>query len=165
MTLKLKDEQPPQATVPEVFRLETLDSLNVFEITVDRLQYFYARGLTSVEYVKFCLERIRKVRNIFDEAMYRHNHSSCSQPPLGRSIPRMYHRNESRRFSHCQRTRHRKRTRPHPKHSTWCSSVSKGCGYLETYNSLKLLTMIEYCHEGQNANYCRFMGFIRQYSA
>lgn len=51
-----------QIEVPHVFRMEKFKSLDLYEITIDKLQQFLADGrLTSVEYVKFCLDRIHKV--------------------------------------------------------------------------------------------------------
>lgn len=51
--------------IPAVFHLESLKGHNVHEITVEQLQSLLSAEstdrLTSVEYVKYCLERIRKV--------------------------------------------------------------------------------------------------------
>lgn len=52
--------------VPEVFRLPELKSLDLFEVTVDTLQDHMTKGrITSVDYVAFCLERIRIVGDPF----------------------------------------------------------------------------------------------------
>lgn len=51
-----------QDSVPQLFRVEALRSLNLYEVTIEDLQAALSDGsLTSVEYVKFCLDRIRAV--------------------------------------------------------------------------------------------------------
>ena len=51
-----------QRNVPKIFRLPTLKSLDLYEATVEILQNHMSHGnLTSVDYVTFCLERIRQV--------------------------------------------------------------------------------------------------------
>ena len=51
-----------QQSVPAVFGLEELNGLNLYEITVAMLQGYLSDGqFTSLEYVQFCLERIRRV--------------------------------------------------------------------------------------------------------
>lgn len=51
-----------QQHVPPRFRLKQLGSLQVFEITVQQLQSYFAHGqITSVDYVKYCIERIETV--------------------------------------------------------------------------------------------------------
>lgn len=53
--------------IPEVFRLERLKGHDLNEITIEQLQHLFSEPttdrLTSVEYVQYCLERIRKVHN------------------------------------------------------------------------------------------------------
>jgi len=52
-------------TIPEVFHLGQLKGHDVNEITVEQLQHLLSEAsterLTSVQYVKFCLDRIRTV--------------------------------------------------------------------------------------------------------
>lgn len=58
------DEKAPasQDDLPEIFRLPDCRDHNLYEITVDELQHlFSSEALTSVDYTKFCLERIQKV--------------------------------------------------------------------------------------------------------
>ncbi|KAL1310757.1 hypothetical protein AAFC00_001009 [Neodothiora populina] len=58
------DEKQPESQddVPEVFRMPTCDDHDLYEISVDELQHlFSSSSLTAVEYVRFCLERIRRV--------------------------------------------------------------------------------------------------------
>ena len=48
---------------PPCFRLGDLKNCDLYEITIEQLQSYLADGLiTSVDYVKFCVERIRMVR-------------------------------------------------------------------------------------------------------
>lgn len=52
----------PQQKLPEIFRLEELNGLNMYEVSVTELQKYLTGGqITSVEYVNFCLTRIHKV--------------------------------------------------------------------------------------------------------
>lgn len=59
-------DRPLYATkdpVPEPFQLPKHNGLDLFEVTIDELQYHFSSGsLTILEYTKFCLEAIRKVR-------------------------------------------------------------------------------------------------------
>lgn len=52
-------------TIPEVFHLGQLKGHDLNEITVEQLQHLLSEAaterLTSVQYVKFCLDRIRTV--------------------------------------------------------------------------------------------------------
>ena len=51
-----------QDEVPAVFRMETLNGCDVYEITIKNLQDFYRmRNFTCVEYVQYCLNRLQKV--------------------------------------------------------------------------------------------------------
>ena len=51
-----------QQDVPHRFRLEELKGLDLYESSVQEIQQHFSAGrLTSVEYVKFCLQRIRNV--------------------------------------------------------------------------------------------------------
>jgi hypothetical protein len=51
-----------QGDVPTVFKLELLNTIDLFEVSLPDLQKHMSDGkFSSVEYVKFCLERIRKV--------------------------------------------------------------------------------------------------------
>lgn len=48
-----------QDSVPQLFRVKALKSLNLYEVTIEDLQAALSDGsLTSVEYVRFCLDRI-----------------------------------------------------------------------------------------------------------
>lgn len=48
--------------IPEPFRLQKCNGLDLFEVTGDQLQHYLSNGeLTAVDYTKFCLENIRKV--------------------------------------------------------------------------------------------------------
>lgn len=51
-----------QGNVPAVFQMNTLNSVNLFEVTITSLQEHLAnKSFTSEQYVSFCLERIRQV--------------------------------------------------------------------------------------------------------
>lgn len=51
-----------QSAMPDVFRMNPCNNLNLHEISVDELQFHYASGaLSAVEYVRYCLDRIQKV--------------------------------------------------------------------------------------------------------
>ncbi|KAF2436222.1 amidase [Tothia fuscella] len=51
-----------QDHVPAIFRVEELKGVELYEITIDELQKCFKDGsLTSVDYVKYCLERIQRV--------------------------------------------------------------------------------------------------------
>ena len=51
-----------QDRVPTRFRVNDLKSLKLFETTIGDLQSYLAAGrITSVEYVEYCIERIRTV--------------------------------------------------------------------------------------------------------
>lgn len=51
-----------QHDVPEPFRMALLKSLDLCEVRVEELQRHMAEGkISSVDYVTYCLERIRKV--------------------------------------------------------------------------------------------------------
>lgn len=55
-------EAPSQEKVPAVFRMEPLNSVDLYETTIEDLQRYYEEGkFTSVDYTKYCIERIRKV--------------------------------------------------------------------------------------------------------
>jgi amidase len=52
-----------QGEMPDVFHLEACRGHDLFEISADKLQHLFStEALSSVEYVTFCLERIRKVQ-------------------------------------------------------------------------------------------------------
>lgn len=52
----------PQGKIPDVFRMHPLHDIELFEVSVEELQAYLANGsFTSVDYVKFCLERIQQV--------------------------------------------------------------------------------------------------------
>ncbi|KIX96203.1 uncharacterized protein Z520_07981 [Fonsecaea multimorphosa CBS 102226] len=52
-----------QDELPEAFQLPLCNGLDLYEVSVDELQHLFSTGaLSSVEYVKFCLERVRKVK-------------------------------------------------------------------------------------------------------
>lgn len=52
-----------QDELPEIFRLPSCKGFDLYEVSVDELQHLYSSGaLTSVEYVKFCLDSIQRVR-------------------------------------------------------------------------------------------------------
>src|ERR1700733_6187619 len=49
-----------QEKVPETFRVDSLAGQELFEVTIQQLQDHFKKGhFTSVEYVKYCLSRIR----------------------------------------------------------------------------------------------------------
>jgi amidase len=49
-----------QEKVPETFRVDSLAGHELFEVTIQQLQEHFKKGhFTSVEYVKYCLSRIR----------------------------------------------------------------------------------------------------------
>ena len=51
-----------QQNIPQLFCLEKLKGLDLYESSVGQLQQFLSNGhFTSVDHVKFCLERIRVV--------------------------------------------------------------------------------------------------------
>lgn len=58
-------ERTPQMQdhLPEVFKLHACNGHDMYEISIDELQHLLTSGdLTSLQYVAFCLERIRRVR-------------------------------------------------------------------------------------------------------
>ncbi|OQU98275.1 hypothetical protein CLAIMM_04084 [Cladophialophora immunda] len=56
-----KRARSSQDEMPEVFRLPRCNGLDLYEVSVDELQHLYSTGaLSSVDYVKFCLERVQK---------------------------------------------------------------------------------------------------------
>jgi len=58
----LKSGLSQQHNVPEIFRLPALKSIDLYEVTVEDLQHHMSHGkLTAVDYVTYCLERIRVV--------------------------------------------------------------------------------------------------------
>ena len=51
-----------QQNIPHLFCLEKLNGLDLYESSVGQIQQYLSHGhFTSVDYVKFCLERIRVV--------------------------------------------------------------------------------------------------------
>lgn len=51
-----------QQNIPTLFCLEKLKGLGLYESSVGQIQQYLSQGhFTSVDYVKFCLERIRVV--------------------------------------------------------------------------------------------------------
>ena len=51
-----------QQNVLKIFRLPTLKSLELYEITMEELQNHMSHGnLISIDYVTFCFERIRQI--------------------------------------------------------------------------------------------------------
>ncbi|KAI9814317.1 MAG: hypothetical protein M1826_002283 [Phylliscum demangeonii] len=53
---------PTQEKIPALFRLPALHAFDLYETTIEQLQGLFASGqLTAVDYVHFCLERIRTV--------------------------------------------------------------------------------------------------------
>ncbi|EXJ83069.1 hypothetical protein A1O1_06687 [Capronia coronata CBS 617.96] len=51
-----------QDEVPEVFRLPSCHGYDLYEVTVDDLQYLFSSGgLNSEQYVQFCLDRVQKI--------------------------------------------------------------------------------------------------------
>lgn len=63
---------PSQDNIPELFRVPKLGGLDVYEISVEQLQaHFEADSFTSVDYVKFCLERIRVVSGQWSSTLLR----------------------------------------------------------------------------------------------
>ena len=51
-----------QSSIPPVFRMQDLNSHDLYEITLQELQLFLSfLKFSSVEYVKFCVDRINKV--------------------------------------------------------------------------------------------------------
>lgn len=51
-----------QQSIPQLFCLERLKGLDLYESSVGQLQQYLSNGnFTSVDHVKFCLERIRVV--------------------------------------------------------------------------------------------------------
>lgn len=58
-----KPRAPSQNDLPEVFRLPTYNGHDLYEVTVHELQHLYSSGaLSSVDYVKLCLDRIQRVK-------------------------------------------------------------------------------------------------------
>ena len=58
----MKSEDLSQQDIPEVFRMQPLRSLDLYEITVEALQSHMSSGkLTSIDYVTYCLDRIHSV--------------------------------------------------------------------------------------------------------
>ena len=51
-----------QQSIPHLFRLEELNNIDLYESSVEEIQQGLSEGrFTSVDYTKFCLERIRIV--------------------------------------------------------------------------------------------------------
>jgi len=51
-----------QDNVPKIFRLPALKSIDLYEVTVEDLQHHMSHGkINAVDYVTYCLERIRVV--------------------------------------------------------------------------------------------------------
>jgi len=51
-----------QHNVPNIFRLPPLKSIDLYEVTVEDLQHHISHGkINAVDYVTYCLERIRVV--------------------------------------------------------------------------------------------------------
>lgn len=51
-----------QDELPEVFRLPLCDGHDLYEVTVDEVQHLFSSGgLTSEQYVQFCLDRVQQV--------------------------------------------------------------------------------------------------------
>lgn len=58
----MREISRPQGEILDVFRLDLLNSDDVFEVSLESLQtHFKGRRFTSVDYVKFCLERISRI--------------------------------------------------------------------------------------------------------
>lgn len=56
--------RPGQDSVPLPFRLDTLNGVDLFEITVVELQAALARGdFTSYQLVRHCIDRIHQASN------------------------------------------------------------------------------------------------------
>lgn len=54
--------RPTQDDIPDAFRLPPCDGNDVYELSADELQHLLSSGtMTSVSYVRHCLERIRRV--------------------------------------------------------------------------------------------------------
>lgn len=52
-----------QGDIPDVFHVPQCDGNDVFELSADELQHLLStNAMTSVSFVKHCLERIRRVR-------------------------------------------------------------------------------------------------------
>lgn len=52
-----------QDALPEVFRLPVCNGHDLYEAPVDKLQHLYSSGaLSCAEYVRFCLDRVQKVK-------------------------------------------------------------------------------------------------------
>lgn len=62
----LNRKENAQQHVPQSFRVQLLKGVDLFEMTVEELQQCLTDlRFTSVEFVKFCLERIHSVRAPF----------------------------------------------------------------------------------------------------
>ena len=62
----LSRREHPQQHVPQKFQVQPLKGVEVFEMTVEELQRCLTdRHFTSVDFVKFCLQRIHSVRAPF----------------------------------------------------------------------------------------------------
>ena len=52
-----------QEDMPGVFLMDPCNGHDLYEISADKLQHLFStEALSSVEYVVYCLERVRKVR-------------------------------------------------------------------------------------------------------
>lgn len=57
-----KGQPLSQGNTPSLFRVDCLKTLNLYVVTIHGLQNYFSDGrLTSTEYVRFCIERIRIV--------------------------------------------------------------------------------------------------------
>jgi len=64
----LKRHMSALGKLPDVFRMDYCHDHDLQEISVDELQYlFSSKAISSVQYVTYCLERIRKVRLSSDQ--------------------------------------------------------------------------------------------------
>ena len=62
----LSRREHSQQHVPQIFRVQLLKGVDIFEMTIEELQRCLTdRHFTSVEFIKFCLERIHSVRAPF----------------------------------------------------------------------------------------------------
>ena len=62
----LSRREHSQQHVPQTFRVQLLKGVDLFEVTIEELQRCLTdRLFTSVEFVKFCLQRVHSVRAPF----------------------------------------------------------------------------------------------------
>lgn len=65
-------KRPDQEGIPDVFHVPQCDGNDVYELSADEIQHLLSiKAMTSVSFVKHCLERIRRV-GLFNQGLTHH---------------------------------------------------------------------------------------------